>query len=133
VSLLWMGLISNLEGRSFWTFPNVMAGLFYGAASFRPDFHARTWSGLALHLLLTVAVGVLASQTIPVRARLGASLGLGVLLATGWFYLLEGFFWRFAFAPFALYSKRPAIFFGYVLIGLCVGLYSMFVRSERAR
>ncbi len=131
VSLVWIGIVSRWEGRSFWTLPNLMAGLFEGLGGFRPYFNAYTWTGLALHLLLTVAFATLTSQVISPRRRIGPSLGMGILLSTGWFYLVDGFFWRLVFPPFSVYSKRPSIFFGYVLIGMCVGLYSIFVRSDR--
>jgi hypothetical protein len=127
-----LGFISSLEGRSFWTIPNLMAGVFHGVASIRPEFHGQTWSGLAFHLLLCVGLAAATSQVVPPDGRLLRSLSAGILLSTGWFYLWDGFFWRFAFPPFAIYSKRPAIFFGHVLIGLCVGLYSIFVRPFRA-
>jgi hypothetical protein len=131
VVVSWLGLVSRLDGRSFWTIPNLMAGLFYGVASLRPEFAAFTLSGLALELLLCVGVAIIASQMIPPRFTILSSLAIGVLLAAMWFYLWDGFFWRFAFPPFAVYSKRPSIFFGHVLIGLCIGLYSIFVRSNR--
>jgi hypothetical protein len=132
LSLLWLGFISRLEGRSFWTIPNLMAGAFHGVRSVRPEFHPDTWPGLALHLLLCVGLAALAAQIIRPDGRLLRSLAAGILLSTAWFYLWDGFFWRYAFPPFAIYSKRPAIFFGHVLIGLCVGLYSIFVRPFRA-
>lgn len=129
--VLWLGSISRLEGRSFWTIPNIAAGLFYGLASFRPEFHIYTWSGLALLLLICVAFGMLGGQVIPPDGRLLRSLSAGILLSSAWFYLWEAFFWRNLFPPFAVYSRRPSIFFGHVLIGVCVGLYSIFVRSDR--
>jgi hypothetical protein len=128
---LWLGSVSRLEGRSFWTIPNIAAGLFYGLASFRPDFTTYTWSGIALLLLICVLFGMVGAQIIPPDGRLFRSLAVGVLLSSAWFYLWEAFFWRIFFPPFAIYSRRPAIFFGHVLIGVCVGLYSMFVRPPR--
>lgn len=128
---LWLGSVSRLEGKSFWTIPNIAAGLFYGLASFRPEFHSYTWSGIALLLLICVLFGVLSAQIIPPDGRLLRSLSAGVLLSSAWFYLWEAFFWRIFFPPFAIYSRRPSIFFGHVLIGVCVGLYSIFVRPAR--
>jgi hypothetical protein len=128
---LWLGAVSRLEGRSFWTIPNIAAGLFYGLASFRPDFNIYTWSGIALLLLICVLFGMSAAQIIPPDGLLLRSLAVGVLLSSAWFYLWEAFFWRNFFPPFAIYSRRPAIFFGHVLIGVCVGLYSIFVRPPR--
>lgn len=128
---LWLGSISRLEGKSFWTIPNIAAGLFYGLASFRPEFHTYTWSGIAVLLLICVLFGILATQVIPPDGRLLRSLSAGVLLSSAWFYIWEAFFWRNLFPPFAIYSRRPSIFFGHILIGVCVGLYSIFVRPAR--
>jgi hypothetical protein len=74
---------------------------------------------------------MLAAQIVPAGGRLLRALSAGILLSTAWFYLCDAFFWRLYFPPFALYSKRPSVFFGHVLIGVCVGLYSVFVRPLR--
>ncbi len=131
VSILWLGLFSRLEGRSFWTVPNIMGGLFHGLLSVRPDFGVPTLGGLAVQTLLCVGIAAIASQLIGPNAPLLRSLAMGLLLGTAWFYLWDGFFWRQAFPAFAVYSKRPPIFFSHVLIGLCIGLYSIFVRPSR--
>lgn len=86
-----------------------------------------------MHLLLCVAVGILASQIIRLEAKPLLALSTGVLISTGIFYLSEAFLWRWWSPVFAVYSKQLPIFLGYVLIGLGVGLYSIFVRSARAR
>ena len=131
LTIFWCGIASSSSAHSFWTVPNLMAGLFYGNASLRPDFGLHTLVGLALHLLLTTVFAVLFATSIPPTLRPLTSLILGILAATSWFYILDGFFWRKAFPPLALYSRRPSIFFSFVLMGICIGLYSVFVRSRR--
>lgn len=108
-----------------------MSGLVYGPHSLRPDFGYHTLVGLAIHLLASTLFAVLFALAIPPNLRLFTSLLLGILAATSWFYLVDGFFWRRAFPPVALYSRRPSIFFSFVLMGICVGLYSVFVRSSK--
>lgn len=131
--ILWDGLSSLAGSHSFWTVPNLMAGAVYGPASLRPDFGFYTLVGFAIHILTCTLFAILFAALVPPSLRLLTSVLLGILAATSWFYLWDGFFWRKTFAPFALYSKRPSIFFSFVLLGICVGLYSVFVRSERER
>lgn len=131
LAIFWCGIASSSSSHSFWTLPNLMAGLFYGNASLRPDFGFHTLTGLAIHLLLSTAFACLFATAIPPTLRPLTSLLFGVFGATTWFYVLDGFFWRKAFPPLALYSRRPSIFFSFVLMGICIGLYSVFVRSRR--
>ncbi len=129
--LLWDGIASSTSRHSFWTVPNLMAGLFYGPASLRPDFGIYTLAGIAIQVLSCTCFAILFAAIIPPSSRLLSAALLGILAATSWFYLLDGFFWRRAYFPFSIYSKRPSIFFSFVLLGICVGLYSIFVRSEQ--
>lgn len=129
--LLWDGIASSTSSHSFWTVPNLMAGLFYGPASLRPDFGIYTLAGIAIQVLSCTCFAILFAAIIPPSSRLLSAVLLGILAATSWFYLLDGFFWRRAYFPFTIYSKRPSIFFSFVLLGICVGLYSIFVRSEQ--
>lgn len=129
--MFWCGIASRSSSHSFWTLPNLMAGLFYGQNSLRPDFGFHTLSGLATHLLFSTAFALGFAALIPPTLRPLTSLFLGILAATSWFYLLDGFFWRNSFPLVSQYSRRPSIFFSFVLLGICVGLYSVFVRSSK--
>jgi hypothetical protein len=129
-SFLLMGMLSRLEGRSFWTIPNLMSGLFHGYPAIQPDFSRFTVNGLALHCLGCVLLAFLYSQAIAPTRLLRSAMIWGPLSGSLWFYLWDGFFWRKAFPPFATYSKRPSVFLAFVLAGFCVGLYSIFVRSS---
>lgn len=131
LTIFWCGIASRSSEHSFWTFPNLLAGLVYGQNSLRPDFGLHTLAGLSIHLLTSTLFAILFAIAIPPTLRPFTSLMLGILAATSWFYLIDGFFWRRAFPPVALYSRRPSIFFSFVLMGICIGLYSVFVRSPR--
>lgn len=131
LTAFWFGIASRSSGHSFWTVPNLMAGLFFGQNSLRPDFGFHTLAGLSFHLLLSTAFAILFALAVPPTLKPFTSLLLGILAATSWFYLIDGFFWRKAFPPVALYSRRPSIFFSFVLMGICIGLYSVFVRSPK--
>ena len=129
--IFWCGIASRSSSHSFWTLPNLMAGLFYGQNSLRPDFGFHTLSGLAIHLLCSTVFAIVFAEVIPPTLRPLTSLVLGIFAATSWFYLLDGFFWRNSFPLVSQYSRRPSIFFSFVLLGICVGLYSVFVRSSK--
>ncbi len=129
--IFWCGIASRSSSHSFWTFPNLMAGIFYGQNSLQPDFGFYTLSGLSVHLLLSAIFALIFAAVIPPTLRPLTSLVLGILSATTWFYLLDGFFWRNSFPLVSQYSRRPSIFFSFVLLGICVGLYSVFVRSSK--
>jgi hypothetical protein len=131
LTIFWCGIASRSSAHSFWTFPNLTAGLVYGQNSLRPDFGLHTLTGLSIHLLLSTLFAILFAMLIPPTLRPFTSLLLGILAATSWFYLIDGFFWRRAFPLAALYSRRPSIFFSFVLMGICIGLYSVFVRSPK--
>lgn len=132
LSLVWWMLAGLPNHQSIWTLPNLMGGAFYGQRSLRAGVGLYTSAGLSLHLLLCVALAVVASQLLPPKTRLGLSVLGAMLGASLWFYLWDGFFWRTVFPPYALYCKQGAIFAGFLIEGLCVGLYSLFVRSSRA-
>ncbi len=129
--IFWCGIASRFSSHSFWTLPNLMAGLFYGQNSLRPDFGFHTLSGLSIHLLFSTVFALVFASIIPPTLRPLTSLVLGILAATTWFYLLDGFFWRNSFPLVSQYSRRPSIFFSFVLLGICVGLYSILVRSSK--
>jgi hypothetical protein len=131
LTIFWCGIASRSSSHSFWTVPNLMAGLFYGQFSLRPDFGFHTLSGLAIHLLLSTLFALIFAALVPPTLKPFTSLLIGILAATSWFYLIDGFFWRRAFPPVAIYSRRPSIFFSFVLMGICIGLYSVFVRSSK--
>lgn len=130
VSFLWIALASRLEGRSVWTYPNLLACLLPGIQNFRSEFSSHTLVGLSLQFLSCSFTGLIASQIIGVQNRALASLGLGILLATAGYYIADALIWRIWLPSFAFYSHRLPIFFSHVLVGLCVGLYSVFVRRE---
>jgi hypothetical protein len=129
--IFWCGIASRSSSHSFWTLPNLMAGYFYGQNSLQPNFSFHTLSGLSLHLLLSTIFALIFAAVVPPTLRPLTSLMLGILSATTWFYLLDGFFWRNSFPLVSQYSRRPSIFFSFVLLGICVGLYSVFVRSSK--
>src|ERR1700737_3859992 len=56
--LVWLGLLSFLQGRSVWSISNLLASTFYGEAALRRGFRWTTLSGVALHLMMTAIAGL---------------------------------------------------------------------------
>lgn len=133
LTTFWFGIATSANAHSFWTLPNLMSGVFYGTSSLRPDFGYHTLAGLALHFLLSTLFGMFYASIVPPSLPMVSSLLVGVLATSWWFYLLDAFFWRPLFPAMSMYSRRPSIFFSFVLMGICVGLYSVFVRSPKER
>lgn len=131
LTTFWCGFASATSGHAFWTFPNLTSGLMLGSASLRPDFGFHTLTGLSLQFLFTAAPAILYAILVSPQLRPLTALLLGILFCTWWFYLLDGFFWRKTFSPLSLYARRPSIFFSFILMGICVGLYSVFVRPSQ--
>ncbi|MBZ2184833.1 MAG: hypothetical protein K7J46_08970 [Bryobacter sp.] len=131
LTTFWFGISTSANSHSFWTLPNLMSGVFYGPASLRPDFGFHTLSGLALHVLLSCLFAVLYALAVPATLPPLSGLLIGILSASWWFYVLDAFFWRPLFPAMSVYSRRPSIFFSFVLMGICIGLYSVFVRSPK--
>lgn len=130
LTTFWCGIAARSSDYSFWTFPNLMAGAVIGSASLRPDFGFHTAVGLSLHYLTGIGFGVLYALAVPASLKPISAVLLGILAGSWWYYLLDGFVWRKLFPPLALYSRRPSIFFAFVLMGICIGLYSVLVRSS---
>src|SRR5438067_13880891 len=85
--LAWLGVSAKWQQRSFWTSENLMASVFYGSASIRRGFAARTLSGLALYLLVYSLLGALLAWLVRDRLTRLRALLLSVLFALGWYYL----------------------------------------------
>src|SRR6059036_69653 len=57
--IVWLALLSLLQGRSAWSIPNLLASTFYGEAAMRHGFRWATLSGVALHVIVSALAGVL--------------------------------------------------------------------------
>src|SRR2546427_10843027 len=77
--IAWLAMLSVLQGRSVWSIPNLLASTFYGEEALRRGFRWTTLSGLALHLIVSAAAGLLvglAVRRITRRGRRVMLLGL---------------------------------------------------------
>src|SRR2546427_7327053 len=91
----WLALLSLVQGRSVWSVPNLLASTFYGEAALRRGFRWTTLSGVALHLIVSVVAGLLFGSAVNGIASRGRVMTLGVAAGVAWYYLSQGFFWKY--------------------------------------
>src|SRR6266436_4629460 len=92
--MLWLAFLSLLQGRSVWSVPNLLASTFYGEAALRRGFRWTTLSGVALHLIVSVAAGLLFGSAVNRIAGRGRVMLLGLAAGLTWYFLGLDVFWK---------------------------------------
>ena len=80
-----------------------------------------TWSGIALHLVISGCVGLVYSLLfggLRSRARL---ILLGALAGIVWFYLADAILWGNLNRWVSLYSPQPSTLLAHAVFGACAG------------
>jgi hypothetical protein len=119
--LLLMVSGSLLHGQPWLEIPNLLGSTFYGARALRSIVGLPTLSGIALHFVITGAIGGvfgLICRSVRERRRL---LLLGLLAGVVWYYLADAVFWSRVNPLVPLYSPQPATLFAHALFGACLG------------
>src|ERR1700680_2181159 len=92
--LVWVGLLSLLQGRSIWSIPNLLASTFYGEAALRRGFRWTTLSGIALHLIMAAVAGLVFGVGVGGIARRSRVMLLGLAAGMTWYFLGLDVFWK---------------------------------------
>src|ERR1700694_3004019 len=92
--LIWLGLLSLLQGRSIWSIPNLLASTFYGEAALRRGFRWTTLSGIALHLTMAAMAGVVFGLAVGGIASRSRVMLLGLAAGMTWYFLGLDIFWK---------------------------------------
>jgi hypothetical protein len=92
--LIWLGLLSLLQGRSVWSISNLMASTFYGEAALRRGFRWTTLSGVALHVIMTAMAGLVFGLAVGGIASRTRVMLLGLAAGITWYYLGLDVFWE---------------------------------------
>src|SRR5215475_13135263 len=103
--MAWLAILSLLQGQSVWSIPNLLASTFYGEAALRRGFRWTTLSGVALHLIVSVAAGLLFGSAVSGIAGRGRVMTLGFAAGVAWYFLSEGFFWKHVNPLVPLYTR----------------------------
>jgi hypothetical protein len=121
ILLGYLALDSAWHRRSIWTIPNLMASTFYGESAFRQGFGSRTSVGLALLLFIYGLLGALFGLVIRDHGSRMRVTVLGLIFATGWFFLSFEFLWNHVNPLVRLYSPDRAMLVGHLLFGGVLG------------
>ena len=127
VLIFWM-LATTLRGDGPWTVLNLMGSALFPDRPLSVRFSQVSVSGAALHVLLSGLVGVVASLLLvryvakPIR-----SLWVGMLLGIVWYLAAFRWLWPWLSRAVVIYQPFPAMLIGYVLFGVALGLYPVFV------
>src|ERR1700674_3163072 len=92
--LVWLGLLSFLQGRSIWSIPNLLASTFYGEAALRRGFRWTTLSGIALHLIMAAMAGLVFGLAVGGIASRSRVMLLGLAAGMTWYFLGLDVFWK---------------------------------------
>src|SRR2546427_13266923 len=93
--MAWLATLSLLQGRSIWSIPNLLASTFYGEAALRRGFRWTSLSGLALHVIVSAAAGLLFGFAVSGIANRGRGMGLGFAAGIAWDFLWVGLLWEY--------------------------------------
>src|SRR6266550_3414494 len=90
--MLWLAILSLLQGRSVWSVPNLLASTFYGEDALRRGFRWTTLSGVALHVIMSAAVGLLFGLAVRGVVSRSRVMLLGLAAGSVWYFLSLGIF-----------------------------------------
>ena len=125
----WLALLSLAQGRSIWSMPNLLASTFYGEAALRSGFHWATLSGMALHVIMSGAAGLLFGLAVSRVVSRKRVMLLGLAAGVAWYFLSLGIFWRHVNPMVPLYAQGGGLFLAHVWLGLFLGSFPKFLQE----
>jgi hypothetical protein len=127
--IVWLAMLSLLQGRSIWSVPNLLASTFYGEAALRRGFRATTLSGVALHLIVSAAAGLLFGFAVSSIASRGRVMFLGVAAGVAWYFLSLGVFWKLVNPMVPLYARGAGMLLAHVGMGVFLGSFPKYLQA----
>jgi len=127
--MVWLAILSLFEGRSIWSVPNLLASTFYGEAALRRGFRWTTLSGLALHLILSVAAGLLFGSAVNGIDSPGRVMRLGLAAGVAWYFLNEGVLWKYLNPLVPLYTKGGGMLLAHLGFGFFLGSFPRYLSA----
>ncbi len=123
----WLFFDAVRRDITVWTTPNLLATPLLGRSAATSSFGWQTISGLALHLVVSGAHGLLFAAALRPTVRTIWAANTGLLFSLCSFGLMFGWILR-AGAPL-VYARayRPAWLMAHLVFGLFLGLYPSFV------
>jgi hypothetical protein len=125
--LVWLGVSSAWQRRSFWTAANLMATLFYGDRAIRDGFARSTLSGVAVYILLYSTLGALFALALRSRLPRLRLFLVSVAFALAWYYVSFTLLWKAAIPLVTLLHSAQPMILGHLVFGACLGRYPVYL------
>ncbi|HUI53579.1 MAG TPA: hypothetical protein VLY04_01320 [Bryobacteraceae bacterium] len=130
--LVWMGLSSTWQRRSFWAPENLMATAFDRNASIRGSFAGTTFSGLALYLLIYSLLGAVFATAVRERLPWVRIALLSMVFGMAWYYLSFQVIFKSVMPLVALLHVERSTVLGHLVYGAVLGRYPVYLRRLEA-
>lgn len=127
--LVWLGVSSLWQQRSFWTPENLMSTAFDRNSTLAPLFTWSTCVGLAIYLLMYSILGALFSWITRDRLPRGRVMLWAVVYSLAWYYFAYRWMFRFTLPLVALLHVEHATVLGHLLFGTLLGRYPLYVQQ----
>src|SRR5258708_819649 len=121
--MLWLAILSLLQGRSVWSVPNLLASTFYGEAALRRGFRWTSLSGVALHLIMTAMAGLMFGLAVSGIASRSRVMLLGFASGMVWYFLWLGFFWKLMNPIVPVYGSGGGMLLAHLGLGYFLGSF----------
>ena len=125
--MVWLALLSLLQGRSMWSIPNLLASTFYGEAALRRGFRWTSLSGVALHVIVSATAGLLFGLAVGGIVNRGRVMLLGLAAGVAWYFLSVGFFWNYVNPMVPLYSRGGGMLLAHIGLGVFLGSFPRYL------
>jgi hypothetical protein len=130
--LVWLGIDSSLDRRSFWSEENLFASLFYGGDAVRAGFGLKTLAGVALYLIIYSLLGAMFAFAVRNRFRPMRNILLALAFALGWYYLSFHQLWKSAMPlVYLLYADRPMVA-AHLIYGACLAAFPAYLPGRHS-
>ena len=129
--LVWLALLSLLEGGSIWRIPNLFASTFYGEAALRRGFRWSTLSGVALHVIMSAVAGLLFGLAVSGIASRSRVMLLGLAAGMMWYFLSLNVFWKHVNPMVSYYTSGSGMLIAHLGLGYFLGSFPKYWREVK--
>jgi hypothetical protein len=127
--IVWLGILSLLQGRSLWSVPNLLASTFYGEVALRRGFRWSSLSGVALQLTVSSFAGLLFGLAVSGISSRSRVMFLGVATGLAWYFLSVGVFWKYVNPMVPLYARGSGMLLAHLGMGVFLGSFPRYVEA----
>jgi hypothetical protein len=109
-----------LRGYDWWEPANLLGSTFYGPRGFRTGPSWATYSGYALHIVITGVAGILFAFACGAMERRTRLVLLGTFAGVLWYFLAAAALWSWANPLVPLYALQPDTLLAHAVFGACL-------------